>query len=69
MQTRELDRATNAVANTTSISCTATADEINRGLRTGKERSVGRIAGLPGLGSLLAVGLFVTLAPAMGCWL
>ena len=68
MQTRKLDRATIAVANT-SISCRATADEINRGLRTGKERSVGRIAGLPGLGSLPAVGLFVTLAPAMGCWL
>ena len=69
MQTKELNRATIGVVTTTDMSGTATADEINRGLRTGKERSVGRIAGLPGLGSLLAVGLFVTLAPAMGCWL
>jgi hypothetical protein len=45
MQTRELNRATIRVANT-----------------TGKARRVGRIAGLPGLGSLMAAGIFVALA-------
>jgi hypothetical protein len=67
MQTRELDRAHIAVANTTDISGTATADEINpRGLRTRKERILGRITGLPGLGFLMATGIFValTLLPA-----
>jgi hypothetical protein len=63
MQTRELDRALIAVANTTDISGTATADEINpRGLRTRKERSLGRITGLPVLGSLMAAGIFVAVA-------
>ena len=60
-QTRELDRATIAVANTTDITGTATADEFNRGLGTGKERRVGR-TGLPGLVSLMAAGIFVALA-------
>jgi len=66
MQTRELDHATIAVANTTNISGTATADKIKRGLRSEKRRSQWRISGLPGLGSLMATGIFValTLLPA-----
>jgi len=66
MQTRELDRTTIAVPNRTDISGTATANEINRRLRSEKQRSKWRIAGLPGLGSLMATGIFValTLLPA-----
>jgi hypothetical protein len=65
MQTRELDHATIAVANT-NISGTATADKIKRGLRSEKKRRQWRISGLPGLGSLMATGIFValTLLPA-----
>jgi hypothetical protein len=48
MQTRELDQATIAVANTTDISGTATA-------------RLGSVAGLPGLRSLMAAGMFVAL--------
>jgi FtsZ-binding cell division protein ZapB len=40
-----------------------TADEISRSYRTGKRRSLWRIASLAFLGSLMAVGLFVALAP------
>ena len=61
MQTRELDRTTIAVPNRTDISGTATANEINRGLRSEKQRSQWRIAGLPGLGSLMATG-------TLTCW-
>lgn len=66
MQTRELDHATIAVANTTNISGTATADKIKHGLRSEKKRSQWCISGLPGLGSLMATGIFValTLLPA-----
>ena len=61
MQTRKLDRTTIAVPNRTDISGTATANEINRGMRSEKQRSQWRIAGLPGLGSLMATGIFVAL--------
>jgi hypothetical protein len=46
------------------MSGTATADEIKRGLRTEKERSLWRITVSPGVGSLLAVGLFVRMGPS-----
>jgi hypothetical protein len=64
MQTKDLYRATIRVANTTGMSGTATADEFNRGLRSGKERNLGCIIGLPVLRSLLASGIFVALALA-----
>jgi hypothetical protein len=63
MQTRELDHATIAVTNTTNISGTVTADEMNRSLRTGKEVSFWRNACSTVLGFLMAVGLLVALAP------
>ena len=63
MQTRELDHATIAAANTTNISGTVTADEMNRSLRTGKEVSFWRNACSTVLGFLMAVGLLVALAP------
>jgi trimeric autotransporter adhesin len=63
MQTKELYRATiRRVANTTDMSGTGTAEEFNRGLRTGKERSLGGITDLPALGSLMATSIFVALA-------
>jgi cell division protein FtsB len=43
----------------------ATANEINRCLRTGKERSFGRIASLTILRSLIAAGFVVALAPVL----
>jgi septal ring factor EnvC (AmiA/AmiB activator) len=63
MQERELNCATIGVANRTDISGRATADEINRGLQTGKERSFWRIACLTFLGSLTVAALFVAVAP------
>jgi uncharacterized protein YlxW (UPF0749 family) len=65
-QTRELDRATIRVANTTDMSGTATANEVNRDLRTGKERSLGRIARSTFFWSLIGAGLFIVLAPMPG---
>jgi hypothetical protein len=63
MQEREFNRATFEVAHNRDISGRATADEINRGLQTGKERSFWRIACLTFLGSLTVAALFVVLAP------
>ena len=63
MQTKELYRATMEVASTTDISGTATANEVNRSLRTRKGRSLGRIRCSILLGPLMATGLFVALAP------
>ena len=63
MQRREFDCATIGVANRTDISGSATADEIDRGFRTGKERIIGRIASLTFLGSLMVAGLFVAVVP------
>jgi hypothetical protein len=61
MQERELNCATIGVANGTDISGWATAEDMNRGLRTGK--ALGRIAGSSVLGSLMAAGLFVAFTP------
>ena len=63
MKERELNRANIGVAKTTAMSGRATADEINRCLRTGKEGSFGRIASLTILRSLIAAGFVVALAP------
>ena len=66
MKERELNRATIRVANTTDMSGTATANEVNRDLRTGKERSLGRIACSTFFWSLIGAGLFIVLAPMPG---
>jgi hypothetical protein len=63
MKERELNRAHIGVAKTTAMSGRATADETNRGLRTGKERSFWRIASLTFLGSLTVAGLLIAIAP------
>src|SRR6266446_3638022 len=63
MQRRELNCATFEVANNRDIGGRVIADEIYRGLRTGKERIIGRIASLPFLGSLMVAGLFVAVVP------
>ena len=63
MKERELNRANIGVAKTTAMSGGATANEINRSLRTGKEGSFGRIASLTILRSLIAAGFVVALAP------
>jgi hypothetical protein len=63
MKERELNRASIGVAKTTAMSGRATANEINRCLRSGKERSFGRIASLTILRSLIAAGFVVALAP------
>jgi hypothetical protein len=63
MKERELNRANIGVAKTTAMRGRATANEINRCLRGGKERSFGRIASLTILGSLIATGFVVALAP------
>jgi hypothetical protein len=63
MQRRVFNCATIRVVNTTDISGTATADEVNRSLRTRKGRSLGRITFSTLLGPLMAAGLFVALAP------
>jgi hypothetical protein len=63
MQERELNCATIGVANRTDISGRATADEINRGLRTGKARKRLRKACLTYLWTLTVAGLFVAVAP------
>jgi uncharacterized protein YlxW (UPF0749 family) len=63
MKRREFNRATFKVASSMDISGRATADEINRGLRTGKERSFGRIACLVILGCLRVAGLLLVVAP------
>src|SRR5258708_36209212 len=63
MKERELNRATIGVANTTDMSGRATADEMNRSLRTGKQRSFWRITSLTFLGSVTVAGLLVVVAP------
>jgi hypothetical protein len=63
MQRIQLNRTTVGVASGMDISGRATADQINRGLRTGRERSFWRIAGLVILRYLMAVSLLVALAP------
>ena len=63
MKERELNRANIGVAKTTAMSGRATANEINRGLRTGRERSFGHIASLTILRSLIAAGFVVALVP------
>jgi hypothetical protein len=67
MQRREFDRATFEVANNRDMSGRATADEIDRGLRTGKGRSLWRIACSTFLWSLTAVGFVLALGP-MPAW-
>jgi hypothetical protein len=63
MQTSELNCATIEVANNQDTSGRVTADETNRGLRTGKGRKLWRTACLAFLGSLMVAGLFIVLAP------
>ena len=63
MEETELNRATIGVVNRTDIRGRATADEMNRGLRTGKERSFWRITSLTFLRSLTVAGLFVAVVP------
>jgi hypothetical protein len=62
MQTKELDRATIKVANTTVMDGTETADGFNCGWPAAKDTSYGCIAGLLGLRSLMAAGIFAALA-------
>jgi hypothetical protein len=57
------NRATLGVGNTKTMSSRATADRISGGLRTGTKSNLGRIAELTVLGSMVAAGLFVALAP------
>jgi septal ring factor EnvC (AmiA/AmiB activator) len=66
MQRRELNCAIIEVANNRDIGGRVTADEIYRGLRTGKERKLWRIACSTFLGSLMVAGLFIFLAPLPG---
>jgi peptidoglycan hydrolase CwlO-like protein len=63
MHERELNCATIGVANNRDMSGMATANEVNRSLRTRKGRSLGRITFSTLLGPLMAAGLFVALAP------
>ena len=63
MKERELYRANIGVAQTTAMSGRATADEISRSYRTGKERSFWRIACLTFLGSLTVAGFLIAVAP------
>jgi len=63
MQERELNCATIGVGNRTDISRRATADEMNRGLRAGKGKSLWHIAWSTFLSSVTVAGFFITLAP------
>jgi hypothetical protein len=63
MQERELNCATIEVANTTDMSGTATADAIDRSLRTGKGSKLWRIACSTFLGFLTVAGLFFAVTP------
>src|SRR6266436_4771817 len=58
MQERELNRVTIGVVNSMDLRGRATADEINRGLRTGKHP-----ARIGGLAAFIAAGVFVALVP------
>jgi hypothetical protein len=63
MRRRELNCAISEVANNRDISGRLTADEMNRGLRTGKVSKLWRIACSTFLGSLMVAGMFIVLAP------
>jgi hypothetical protein len=63
MQRTVLNCATIEMANNRYMSGRATADEINRVLRTGKQRSIWRIASLILPGSWMVAGLLVAVAP------
>jgi len=63
MQESEFNRATFEVAGSMDISGRATADESNRGFRTGKGRRLWRIASLTFLGFLTVAGLFFAVTP------
>jgi cell division protein FtsB len=65
MKERELSLATSKVAEIKIVSGRATDKEINCCLRTGKQRSFGRIAILTILRSLIAAGFVVALAPML----
>jgi hypothetical protein len=64
MQKGKLNCATLGVANTTTIGSGVTADETGGSMRAGKGRRLRCIAGLPGLWSLIAAGIFVASASA-----
>ena len=66
MKRREFNRATFEVAGSIEMSDRATAEESDRDLRTGKERSLGRIACSTFFWSLIGAGLFIVLAPMPG---
>jgi hypothetical protein len=66
VQRREFNLATIEVANNRDMSGRATADRMNRGLRTGNGRSLWRIACSTFLWSLMVAGLFFTLTPMPG---
>ena len=63
MQRRVFNRATIELANNRDMSGRGTADEISRSYRTGKRRSLWRIASLAFLGSLTVAGLFIASTP------
>jgi hypothetical protein len=63
MQRREFNRATFEVGSGMDTRGRATADKINRGLRTGKERSFWRIVRSIFLSCLTLAGLLVAVAP------
>ena len=63
MRRIQSNRATANVASKMQISGRTTADEINRGLRTRKERSFWCIASLTFVGSLMVAGFLAALAP------
>jgi septal ring factor EnvC (AmiA/AmiB activator) len=63
MKERKLNRATIRVASSTDIRGRATANETNRGLRTGKGRSLWRIVCSMFLSCLTLAGLLVAVAP------
>jgi len=63
MQRREFNCVSIGVANTAAMSGRAIAEQIDRGLRTGKEKSVWRIACSTFLWSSMVAGLFIVLAP------
>jgi cell division protein FtsB len=63
MQRKELNRATIELANNRDMSGRETADEINRGLRTAKERSFRRIVCSIFLSCLTLAGLLLAVAP------
>ena len=63
MQESELNRATIELANNQGMSGRATADGMNRRVRTGKERSFWHVAGLSFLGSIMVAGLLIAVAP------